>query len=598
MKRIHISKSYQFPYLLLAFIMTGLLLWRIIFVVFNGTDDLFSVIAASIRLDLSMTAGFFMLCFIPYVAYMFSGINWIRILLKWVAILLWIFISIVEMSSVLLFKEWGTTLDNRAVSYLSNPVEMWASVERFIPWHMLLVSLLLLGSGIWICILLFKNWMPVKNKYVIKGIYLLLLGGFALLIFRGGWQKVVITPSDAFFSNDMNKNFAATNKVWYSLYAVSKSGKLETNNSDEAINNFEKKYRSNQCTSSDMDGAWKGKNIVLLILEGWSADMVGYLYGKDKVTPFFDSLSQHSVRIRNAFSTGFRTDQGLGCVLSGVPSMQGENILKKLDKVRKLPGLPDIMKANGYTTSFVYGGDLNFANLYNYLAVLGFDTIIGQQSFVNGEQSSDWGIPDHIAAGKALDIMNAQQQPFFSSWLLLSSHAPFEVPVPNAFTGLTDIPSQYKSSVAYSDYALKLFFDEAHKQNWFRNTIFIITADHGSTHSGWAGMNEQNRFRIPMIIYDPRMNTDESQEINAYCNHFDLPLTIAATVGADKNSFIWSRNIFCDDVEQKSWWSNDVMAAVCNARVDAVHPTGIQKSSGNEDAILFLDMIKRWFNNL
>lgn len=598
MKQINVNRSYLFPIELLINVMVGMLMWRILFIYFNDVEVLFPALRASFRLDISMTGGFFLLCYIPYIAYMVSGKQWLIQVLKWEMIAIWILMGIVEMSSILLYKEWGSTLDNRAVSYLSNPTEMWASVKSFIPWPVIITSLLIIGVGIWRITTFFKEWQPIRRKYILSWSYLLIIGLLSFVAMRGGLQKIVITPSDAFVFKDMKVNFAATNKMWYFLYSINKSGKLQTRNNIKEIKDFETRYQEDKCLYSDRDGLWKDKNIVLIVLEGWSADMVQYLYAQDRPAPFFDSLSRQSIRFKNAFSTGFRTDQGLASVLSGVPSMQGTNILKKLEKVRELPSLPRALKETGRSTSFIYGGDLNFANLYNFLNTLSFDTIIGQQSFDNESNASDWGVPDHIVAKKAIEIINQQSEPFFSNWLLLSSHAPFDVPIPNPFTGGKDVPSKYKSSVMYSDSALRSFFDSAKIQPWYQNTIFILTSDHGSTHSGWAGMDDHNRFRIPMIVFDPAHTVLDTMDISTPCNHFDLPATICKLVGTDASPFIYSRNVFCDEQNRAAWWSNDVVAGKYDNLNNSTQPVDGLKSIENNEPVLFLDMIKHWFNNL
>lgn len=597
MQNSYIFKSWAFPFSLMASILIGLQLWRCLFVLYNHVGSYLSVIKASFRLDLSMAGGFFLFCLIPYLLYMITGNDGFKRFLKIEAIALWCIICMVEISSILLYPEWGTTLDSRAISYLENPRELWASVKNFIPWTVIFASVLITLLGIWWINRIFFNWHHIHKRSIVSGLIILVIGGLSFLLLRGGLQKVVITPSDAFFSMDMKENFAATNKIWYFIYSIKKSETLKTTFDKDTIEEFAKEYTSIRCLNSGHDGKWTDKNIVLIILEGWSADMVSYLYSKESITPFFDSLSNHSTRFTNAFCTGFRTDQGLGSLLSGIPSMEGLNILQKLDKVKKFPSLPSALKTAGRNTSFIYGGDLNFANLSNYLVTLGFDTVIGQQDFEKKYLSSDWGVPDHIAAYKAFEVINQQQSPFFATWLLLSSHAPFDVPIPNKYSTAKDNASKYKSSVAYSDYALRLFFKEAANQSWFENTVFIITSDHGSTHSGWAGVDELNRFRIPMLIYNPITQNDALVEITTPCNHFDLPLTIAAMAGIKQNDFRFSRNVFCD-TNRSAYWCSDAVSGIYDGINNTVQPIKNIKNIKHPHPLLFLDMVKTWFNAL
>jgi len=335
------------------------------------------------------------------------------------------------------------------------------------------------------------------------------------------------------------------------------------------------------------------------VTEGWSADMVTYLYGKEKVTPFFDSLSNQSLRFTNAFSTGFRTDQGLMSILSGVPSIQSIKMPDVIDKVNKYPSLPREMKSLGRITSFIYGGDLNFSNLYNYLTVLGFDTIIGGKDFDLSERSTAWGVPDHITVGRAVEVIDSQRGTFFSMLLLLSSHAPFDVPIANEFTSLKGHSNQYKSSVRYSDVALRMFFEAAKTKPWYKQSIFIVTSDHGSTHTRWAGMEDHNRFRIPLLIFDPldsfRIN---NSIVGQPCNHFDIPSTLTKMAGGNAEPFIFSRDILCADDRRRAYWNTDVAAGIYGGGQNKIVQSQKTINTKDSEAILFVDMIKSWFNSL
>ena len=585
-----------FPLNLLIVYAIGLLLWKLLFIYFNDVDDIFGCLLAGIRLDFSMICGVFLAGFIPYWLYMLLGNTfWINIL-KFIHIFLWIFVCIVEFSSILIYKEWGSTLDQRAISYLLHPQEAWASVRDFIPISIVFFGLLISISGIKKIHSIFEGWQVPKPKWK-YATCALLIGGAAFLGLRGGWQKLPIVPSDAFYSNDMKNNFAATNKVWYFLYSIIKSGKITTYYTEDVIKTFTADYQSNRCLTDTLQKPWRDKNIVLIAMEGWSADMVRYLYGKDNVTPFFDSLSKESTQFTNAFSTGFRTDQGLMSLLSGLPSVQSVNMPNIVDKVKKFPSLASSMEANGRQTSFIYGGDLNFSNLYNYLTIAGFDTIIRDKDFESSDRLTEWGVPDHITARKAIDVISQHDKIFFSMVLFLSSHAPFDVPISNEFTNRDGHQNQYKSSVRYSDDALRKFFQLAKQTDWYQNTVFVITSDHGSTHSGWAKMEDHNRFRIPLIFFDPSLTFSNDKKVHDQpCNHFDLPMTLCQLSGADGNAFVFGRNIFCNDPNQCAYWNVDVAAGTyCNKKQEVTSfltKETIEKSQ----SILFVDMVKSWLN--
>lgn len=589
--------SIYFPLYLSIVYVIGLLFWKLLFITFNDVDDVFGCVLAGARLDFSMICGVFLIGFLPYWMYLIFGNSFWVTILKIINIILWIFVCIVEFSSILIYKEWGSTLDQRAISYLLHPQEAWASVRDFIPWSMVFFGLIISVSGVKKIHSLFAVWQLPKQRWKYT-ILALLIGGLAFLGLRGGWQKLPIVPSYAFYSNEMKNNFAATNKVWYFLYSIVKSGSISTHYTADDIEAFAEHYQSNRCLIDTLHQPLKDKHIVLITMEGWSADMVGYLYGKENVTPFFDSLSQESIRFTNAFSSGFRTDQGLMSLLSGLPSVQSVNMPNIVDKVKRFPSLVASMKENGRQTSFIYGGDLNFSNLYNYLTISGFDTIIRDKDFDSGDRLTEWGVPDHITANKAIDVISSHKKLFFSMVLFLSSHAPFDVPIPNELTQMEGHQNQYKSSVRYSDEALKQFFKLAKQTNWYQNTIFIITSDHGSTHSGWAKMEDHNRFRIPLIVFDPGHTISiDKKIIHQPCNHFDLPMTICQLSGAKCDAFVFGRDIFCNDPERCAYWNVDVAAATFCQNNQSISSQLSKIDQEKSQAILFVDMIKSWLNH-
>ena len=231
--------------------------------------------------------------------------------------------------------------------------------------------------------------------------------------------------------------------------------------------------------------------------------------------------------------------------------------------------------------------------------MIGFDTIIRDQDFTNEDQITEWGVPDHIMVEKAVAVLDQTDGLFFSTILFLSSHSPFEVPWPNDFSSKNDIPSKYKSSVKYSDESLKHFFSMSKNKSWFKNTIFVITADHGSTHSGYAMMEDHKRFRIPMIIYSPDYDpTLLSRNINIPCNHFDLPKTIDQLAGINTGSFEFGRNMFCMDQKRKAYWNIDVAAGFYGMDTSAIEIPDQRDVAKAGEGLLFLDMVKQWYTQL
>jgi phosphoglycerol transferase MdoB-like AlkP superfamily enzyme len=590
--------SIYFPFRLVVFYMSSLMFWRLLFIWYNDVEEIGSPLVHALSLDFSMTCGVFLVSFIPWILYLIFGNEFLRKLIFYINVFVWIVICLVEYSSIILYKEWGSTVDSRAISYLMHPNEAWASTKDFVPLWATVFAMIMLVSGVKRLALIFASWKPVSSYYTQVILFVLVSIPVSIIGLRGGLQKLPIVPSDAFYSADMKNNFAAVNKTWYLIYSSIKSGKpFEIQATESEIQDFQKSYQSNECEPDSIYN-FKGKNIVFIVLEGWSADMVKYLGGTENVAPFVDSLSEHSIRFTNAFSTGFRTDQGLMCIQSGIPSIHSTNMSNILDKVAKYPSLCQNMEALGYQSSFVYGGDLNFANLYNYLTIQGFDTIINQKNYDSKDDITEWGVPDHIMLKKALEILDGHTGPFYSTLLLMSSHSPFDVPWENEFIG-GDIPTKYKSSVRYSDQSLKQFFHDAKTRNWYEDTVFFVMADHGNTHSGYAGLEDQNRFRIPLLVYSPSFESLSNVNIDIPCNHFDLPFTVLKSMGKDGEQFPFGRDIFCHDTTRNAYWNVDVVAGSVGLKYGELTPINKDRNDKKRPpSLLFLDWVKSYFNSL
>jgi glucan phosphoethanolaminetransferase (alkaline phosphatase superfamily) len=587
------SSRYQiwFSALLMAGIsFAALQLWRLYFLYCNHMPLHIKIFTSGWRLDLSMVCGLLLISGLPFWILSASEMYISNVLRKLVLMLIWLFISTTEISSALLYPEWGSVVDARAVSYLTHPGEVWASVSSYLPLLPILFGSFMIIGGL-VLIHFFSDRLahvsssPGKRYLQLVVIIILAVSGL-----RGGFQKLPLTPADAFKSSDMKENFASVNKVWYLIYSLLHQHDHKIISPDQDIERFRQHYIGNSVQPVQNLPDWKNKNVVLIVLEGWSCDLVSYLGGQEEITPFFDSISKHSVVFSNMYAAGFRTDQGILALLSGIPSVGGENLLNNTSRVSGFPSLPALMRKGGYQTSFFYGGDMNFANMDFYIRSLGFENIYGGTEFSDAEKNSDWGAPDHIVLAKASEYMNTTSIPFFSAILLLSSHAPFDFPSENAFSHADDIPSRYKASVNYTDQSLRHFFKSIGNQPWKENTVFIITTDHGSVHSGMAGLEDPARFKIPAIIYEPGKRIGGREVISTTSNQTDLPLSIALATGQIHTDFPFSRNMFNADSSRVACWSTDMYAACTHDLL----PEANNHAHMSNQSLLYQDMIRKW----
>jgi phosphoglycerol transferase MdoB-like AlkP superfamily enzyme len=240
------------------------------------------------------------------------------------------------------------------------------------------------------------------------------------------------------------------------------------------------------------------------------------------------------------YGSGDRTDKGIVAVLSGYPAQPTTSIVKTPVKASKLPMISKVLAAKGYSTSFYYGGELEFANMKAYLLGGDFEKYTSKNDFDSKDQNSKWGAHDGVVMQRVVDGLNKETSPFFCTWLTLSSHEPFEIPVPPVLKGTDDV-SLFLSSLHYTDQVVYDFIEQCKKQPWWANTLVVITADHG--HRLPRTEKKINDFKIPVLFLGGALR--QQGIINERVgSQTDIPATVLAQLNLPVKDFAWSRNLF------------------------------------------------------
>jgi phosphoglycerol transferase MdoB-like AlkP superfamily enzyme len=247
------------------------------------------------------------------------------------------------------------------------------------------------------------------------------------------------------------------------------------------------------------------------------------------------------------YASGDRTDKGLVAVLSGYPAQPQTSIIRFPHKTQNLPFLPRCLQREGYHTSFIYGGDVGFANMESYLITGGFSHITRDNDFSATLNNSKWGVADHFVFNRMVEECDTARIPFFKVMLSLSSHEPFEVPMDPVFPG-KDEPALFLNACLYTDKSLGDFIREAKQKPWWRNTLVIITADHGHRYPNAAELKEKERFKIPMLWLGGAIAKRDTV-IHTLGGQTDLANTLLAQLDTSRRNFQFSKNILAPDVK-------------------------------------------------
>lgn len=457
---------------------------------------------AALRLDAAMSAYLTAPVLLLWLVYIFVQRQW---LIKTARILSKIFcipVVIISLINIGNYANWGTVINKRVLLYFEKPSEVMHFMST---WQIILSPLIIIG----LCFLLiwfYKRFMrvfaPVTRKPVYYLINFLLLPLCGLLM-RGGWQTIPISESAAYYSAYNPNNHAAVNPVFYFIHDISGYYAVDQNkyhffNAGEEKTLFTELLRETGPDTTRLTRLQQ-PNLVIIILESWTADVLEPLDGEKGVAPFTNQLVKESYLFTRCYGSGYRTDQGLVSLLAGYPSQPDNSIIAYPSKTESLPSFCKALKAQHYGTSFFYGGDIGFANMKSFIVQQGFDYISDKNNYDSKDYNSKWGAHDGKVLESQINYLNKSHQPFLSGILTLSTHEPFEVPIQHKFPHDSP-PNKFKNSAYYTDQCLKDYFEAAKKTGWYQNTLFLLVADHGHHLPRERNLDSPESKRITCII--------------------------------------------------------------------------------------------------
>lgn len=360
------------------------------------------------------------------------------------------------------------------------------------------VLLLFLGFVFWKGIGNLKKGAPSASKRQLlkESVVLIFALAVGLLMGRGGFQKKPIRIVDAVSYSGIGNAALILNTPFSILKTIGKKETLENPKfyEEETLNAiFSPIYETHPKDSISK------KNVVIFILESFGDENIGIGF-----TPFLDSLIQKSYYFKNGFANGKLSIDAVPSSLSSIPSLMNNSLITSSYSLNEIYGLPKILKDNAYTTSFFHGAFNGSQNFDQYCKVAGFDAYYGKNEY-DGPPSFDgkWGVFDEDFLQYFNTKISSFQQPFFASLFTISSHNPYTVP--EKYKGkFPKGKTKILESIAYTDFALKQFFESAQKEEWYKNTLFVFTADHTSSEPTLAKHKTNvGKFRIPIVFFAP-----------------------------------------------------------------------------------------------
>lgn len=481
------------------------------------------------------------------------------------------------------FFDFITTSDVKNV-YLNYLIDYWQ------------ISLL---SCLQIVFLLSLKNLPLQFKRQKSAFIILILTSASVVIgLRGGTQLKPIKPINAGVISSCNTPELVLNTPFTILHSYNQ-------NSLEALRYFEE---GNQSIHSNRhlfnsDGL-SHENVVVIILESFSKEFVGY-YNDDKgYTPFLDSLMQSGLAVHNAYANGVRSIEALPAITASIPSLMTEPFITSSYANNSYPSLANILADEGYSTSFFHGGEKGTMGFYEFSKKAGFAEYYGKEKYNNNaDYDNNWGIYDEPFLTYFAQQLNKEKKPFLSVFFSLTSHPPYQLPkkYENHFPkGDLDI----HESIGYSDNALRIFFKTAQQMDWFDNTLFVITADHTSPlSSNKLYKNKVGRYAVPMLFW--RSDHSIQGKIENTSQHIDILPTVMDILGYEKEFFSFGKSILKQEDWAISFLKNEYLMLTNEAYLvnkDEVYTTYKDKKfketiPNNQELVNKLKAIKQSFNN-
>ncbi len=242
-------------------------------------------------------------------------------------------------------------------------------------------------------------------------------------------------------------------------------------------------------------------NVVVILMESMSANLLGTFGNQQPLTPTLDSLYQHSLAFTHFYSSGIHTNHGMTATLYSFPALMFRNLMKGTVTPRR-KGIATVLKKYGYENMFFMTHEAQYDNMKAFFQTNGYDDIFSQENYPKSEVVNSFGVSDHFEMDYALNTINQKAKmgkPFMATILTVSNHPPYIIP--DFFKPKTK--EKETQIVEYADWAIGDFLKKASREPWYKNTIFVIQADHGKLVGKSEGELPQSYNHIPLIIFGP-----------------------------------------------------------------------------------------------
>ncbi|MFR9602728.1 MAG: sulfatase-like hydrolase/transferase [Rikenellaceae bacterium] len=550
-----------------------------------GLGEWAKIFTNGITLDISV-AGYItavpLLMLILSVWIPLSDKNWRRVFLSYFTFIAAL-ASLIMAVDLALYEYWGFRLDSSVLFYLKSPKSAMASVT---------LRDAALGVGVFTVgfVAMFATYKWCANRLqtprlkiwqsTLSAVVILLCGGVIFIGIRGGVTASVANLSKVYFSNETFLNHAAVNPQFSLLSTIGEEddfvNKYQFYGDEELVQNIEN-LQTPTCGETPKLLNTERPNILFIIGESFSDSVIKERVDGQAIMPNLIELSHEGVNFTNAIANSFRTDRGVTAAIYGFPAQPQTSIMKYPSKSHKLPSLAAELQGVGYTTEFIYGGDLNFTDMASMLYSTGWERLKWQQNVgFEFSTNSQWGYNDSTMSeyvAQSVIELHDEENPYLVSWLTLSSHEPFDVP----YDKFSD---KVLNAFAYSDDAVGQLIGALRGTPAWDDLLIIITGDHAYPYPYGTKYNSLQRHRIPLIWCGGAV--EGHAEIETYMSQMDIVATLLAQMGLDHSMFDFSHNAMDSNFRERGYYTFSDGFGVATSRGSIVYDNKV-------DQVIFSD---------
>ncbi len=475
-------------------------------------------------------------------------------------------LALILVGDACLYNFWHTKLDATIWTYLTQPQGALQSVSMAYALKATLCTLLTGVALYYLQTLIFIETSHIKKenetpttkpnkKELSLTKRLALTAGWALgcgvlfLLMRGGVTQSTANVGMAYFSNNPFLNHTAVNPAFSLLSSTLKQTDYARlgnfYDEPERARRFAQLHYNTESLNTPCLLRTQRPNVLIILMEGCGGTFVNAIdsLASPSITPNLNRLAREGVVFTQMYANSFRTDRGTVCALSGCPALPNLSVMKQPSLCEKLPSIARSLKAEGYTTSFLYGGDINFTNTRGYLQSTGYDHLTSADDFPpTTRHTHQWGVTDHITFDTLYQrIIHLPAQPTTTTkpwhigFLTLASHEPWQVP----YHRIASSPEA--NGMAYLDHCIGQFITRLKQQPQWSNLLIILLPDHGLGYPSGLDDSQERKSHIPLILTGGAVK--QPLRINTLCNQTDLPATLLGQLGISHHQFPLSRDV-------------------------------------------------------